>query len=409
MGILIKGKRRRLRGAPQAASIEVLGLEVTQAIQNLAHQVPLIRSKSTVVRVYVKCTGLTAKRDLRGEIAVASAPGAPARYVPSTKSITISDKDQPDLGMQRRNAEMSLNFVLPIEVCSWPTVSISVNHIRSADTDLPLTGDLTTTLPLIDSPPLRIKVVGLRYVWTKPGGAQVDISPEAFHFDFLRSFLRRAYPVPSIEWSQLVVQANPQFAPPFSGPQTPDGDDPLWRAKLAIAHNQLAALRAKDIESGTDPRTHYYGLVSDASAGLFFRGAAKDIPQVPDPSVVAVGPTGNPRQYPSLNWDKDASYGDWYAAHELSHTFGRFHPGFCGQDASDGTFPYPDGRIGDLQNGDMIGLDVGDPTLNIPMAALPHEKWHDIMTYCDDQWLSSHSYGAILDRLKLEDAGFRVA
>jgi hypothetical protein len=187
---------------------------------------------------------------------------------------------------------------------------------------------------------------------------------------------------------------------------TPDGDDPLWRGKLDLAHNQLAAVRAKDIAAGTDPRTHYYGIVSDASAGLFFRGAAKAVPPNPDPSVVAVGPTGDPRQYPTLNWDRDPSYGDWYGTHELSHTFGRFHPGFCRQDASDPSFPYPDGRIGDAAHGDMIGLDVGDASLNLPMVALSNESAHDIMTYCSDQWMSSYSYEAVLARLRLEDTQF---
>jgi hypothetical protein len=406
MGVIVKPKARRAAGIAAGASVQILGLEVTQSVQNLQHAVSLIRGKQTVVRVYLQASGFTTKQTLRGEIAVALSPGAPAKYVASANAVSVSAASPPDLAAQRRDVDLSLNFILPTETLNWASLAITVNHIRSATGDVPFTGPGSVAVQLNDAPPLRIKAVGLRYVWTKPDGTTAEVSPEAFHFDYLRSFLTRAYPVASLQWSQLVIEADPAFGPPFSGPTSPDGDDPLWRGKLDLAHNQLAAVRAKDIEAGTDPRTHYYGVVSDASAGLFFRGAAKAVPQTPDPSVVAVGPTGNPRQYPSLSWDRDASYGDWYGTHELSHTFGRFHPGFCNQDASDPTFPYPDGRIGDAAHGDMIGLDVGDASLNLPMVALSNESAHDIMTYCSDQWMSSYSYEAVLARLRLEDTQF---
>jgi hypothetical protein len=124
---------------------------------------------------------------------------------------------------------------------------------------------------------------------------------------------------------------------------------------------------------------------------------------------VAVGPVGDPSQYSSLSWDKTRSYGGWYGTHELSHTFGRYHPGFCNQDASDASFPYPDGRIGDDAHGDMVGLDLGDAALDIPMQALGNETWLDIMTYCDFQWISSYSYQAVLERLRQEDAQFAAS
>jgi hypothetical protein len=37
---------------------------------------------------------------------------------------------------------------------------------------------------------------------------------------------------------------------------------------------------------------------------------------------------------------------------------------------------------------------------------MTNETCHDIMTYCDDQWISSYSYQAILARLVQEDADF---
>jgi hypothetical protein len=405
MGVLVKAKRTVAAGPLPPASAEVDGVEVTQTIQNLSHQVVLIRGKATVVRIYLQPpTG--SKEKLQGEIAVSTAPGAPALYVASLNIVDADLIAKMSLEARRGDLRASLNFVLPEKTRDWPSLAIAVKRIYSSKTDATPALSPTVNLPLTEAPPLRIRAIGLRYARTLPDGTVGTVSPEAIHFDYLRSFLARAYPVAAVDWSQFVVDAPPLFAPPFSGPTTPQGDDPLWRSKLAIAHNQLSAIRAKDVSTGTDPRTHYYGLVSDASAGLFFRGAAKEVPTSPDPSVVAVGPVGDPAQYSSLKWDRDRSYGDWYGAHELAHTFGRFHPGFCGQDASDTAFPYPDGRIGDASRGAMIGLDVGDPALNLPMRVWANETSHDIMTYCDDQWISSYSYQAILDRLRLEDTQF---
>lgn len=57
----------------------------------------------------------------------------------------------------------------------------------------------------------------------------------------------------------------------------------------------------------------------------------------------------------------------------------------------------------------MIGVDMGDPSLGIPMRVMANESCHDIMTYCDNQWISAYSYRAILDRLSAEDTLFAPA
>src|SRR5262249_50799570 len=126
------------------------------------------------------------------------------------------------------------------------------------------------------------------------------------------------------------------------------------------------------------------------------------IPGTPQPDVVASGPVGVPNGFAG---DHDASYADWYGAHELGHTFGRYHPGFPPgkQDASDANFPYAGGCISP-PDGKFAGFDVGDPALNLPMVALAGIDHHDVMTYADDQWLSPYTYKAILDRLIAEEA-----
>jgi hypothetical protein len=160
---------------------------------------------------------------------------------------------------------------------------------------------------------------------------------------------------------------------------------------------QVAAIRALDVSGGTDKRTHYYGIVRDG--GFFMRGCAA-IPSTADPSAVGSGPTG-PN---SWGWDFDGSYGDWYTGHELGHTFSRLHPGSgCGESSDDPNYPFANGQLANADNA-FVGFDVGDPTHSLPMAALPGTDWHDVMTYCNNQWLSSYTYEGIRARLVAEDS-----
>jgi hypothetical protein len=83
----------------------------------------------------------------------------------------------------------------------------------------------------------------------------------------------------------------------------------------------------------------------------------------------------------------------------LGHTFGRHHPGFCGQDASDPDFPYPNGQIGDGSDGGYFGLNVGDPGNSVPRNILLPTSTFDVMTYCLPEWLSAYTYDGIRRRL----------
>jgi hypothetical protein len=160
---------------------------------------------------------------------------------------------------------------------------------------------------------------------------------------------------------------------------------------------QIAAIRALDVAGGTDARTHYFGLVSDG--GFFMRGCAAGIPSTPQPQTVASGPTGSA----NWGWDFDGSYGDWYTAHELGHTYGRRHPGFCGESESDlDNFPFQGGQLAN-SDASFAGFDVGDPANDLVMAALPGMQWHDVMTYCNFQWLCAYTYLGIRRRLVAED------
>ncbi|MBC7269501.1 MAG: hypothetical protein H5T76_12400 [Streptomyces sp.] len=353
--------------------------EITQAVQDLNHSVTLIAGKTTVVRLYLRSTSGPAV-SVRGAIAVRRSPAEPATTIASVNTVTLDPAQPHDLATRRGDAGLSLNFVLP----AWLTTegALGVGAVNVVDATggqpLPLSGPAGPTVWFRAGAALRVRVLGMRYRYGSPPTVR---APRELDYRALLSWLGRAYPVAEVISSRGVVDA--MAVPDFTS------DD---------INAQLAALRALDMSAGADQRTHYYGVVADS--GFYMRGSAAGIPAFPDPGTVACGPTGPG----SFGWDFDGVYGDWYGGHELGHTFGRRHPGFCGESHDDLlNYPFDDGQLGDATHG-YVGFDVGDPALGVPMRALPGEQWHDVMTYCARQWLSSYTYDGIRRRLLAEDA-----
>lgn len=409
-GITPAPRRRNVFSAATGGTVSIQGIEITQAIQNLRHDVRLIAGKKTVVRVYLKADSMPRNLRVRGEILVSRGESTPARFVVSRNTVTLKKTDHPPLEDQRRDAALSLNFELPRRGVG--TLLVQLNRIIPATRgdDVPISNpDETQQVEFVSAPPLRVRVLGLRFTDDRLTPPQ-SFAPDAFHFDYLKSYLTRTYPVPGLDWSQMVVNAGANIKPPFHSPDFPD-NDPIWALAAGRTIARLQLLREADISSGRDPRTHYYGLVADDSG--FFRGRATRVAGVADPSVVAFGPTGSPTNFANFTWDDDPSFGDWYGAHELAHTFGCRHPG-CRSNPNDpprqrrdpnSTYPYALGRLSDATE-DCVGFDTGDSDLDLPMRAYPHATSSDFMTYCNNQWVSRHTYDTLFDRLVEEDTTF---
>jgi hypothetical protein len=75
---------------------------------------------------------------------------------------------------------------------------------------------------------------------------------------------------------------------------------------------------------------------------------------------------------------------------------------FCGAGGG-GPYPFVDGQLSDADEA-FVGVDAGDAALGLPTRVWRGTTSHDVMTYCDDQWLSSFTYTGIYDRLVAEDA-----
>jgi hypothetical protein len=358
------------------AGVRLEHVEVIQAVQNIAHTVPLVAEKRSWVRAYFSTSGDQPQR----LTATITGRYANSETVSITSNGPATVKPGISLPQQREDWSQSANFLIPQNFTHAGQESFTISGVKN-DPDGGRVGceqcDLVRQVEFISAPPLRLKIVGLQYTGGNPAARQ---TPRPIDFSLLRSWLLRAYPVSRVISSSIMTEAAAPW--PFSCEQ---------------ANAQLASLRAADIASGGDTRTHYYGLVFNG--GGFMRGCASGVPQTPDPETVASGPTGPG----NLSGSTGPTYGDWYGGHELAHTFGRLHPGFCnGNSADDKNFPYPNGQISDAKDS-VIGLDTGDAQATIKLTVLGGTKHFDIMTYCNQpQWLSDYNYRGVLKRLQDE-------
>ena len=353
------------------------GIEVTQQVQDIGHSVPLVAGKATIVRVYLK---FPTPVEIRGELLAARSATGPWTPVPSVGPAQLDPARAggtlAQLRSRRADLRFSLNFRLPAALTGPGPVFLRMGGVRrTSGTPLPSVAGIQIRSVTFQRPAtLRVRLVRMVY---RMGGQTYQ--PTATDAALFASWLARAYPADRLQLSTGTATANP--AAPFDASQI---------------NAQLLAMRAVDVGTGTDARTHYYGMVADG--GFFMRGLASGIPQSPAPGTVASGPTGSS----TFGWDNDGSYGDWYGGHELGHTFGRYHAEFCGA-VGGAPYPFPNGQLSGPDEA-FVGIDVGDPALGLPLKLVGSVAAHDVMTYCNNQWLSSFTYGGIYQRLVAEDA-----
>ena len=386
-------KPKLAAGIAPGSGVTIRGIEITQTVQSLQNDVRLVAMKPTVARIYVDPAGFGASTYVTGEL-VWRRGAAGTFFLPAINRVRMRPDADPGLEGQREDIENSLNFRLPEAATRAGITELSLNFLTvPGGEDIPFEAPPSLSLNFESAPPLRVRLVGLRYDSVKNPPATV--TPNAIHFDYLRSYLLRAYPVAALEATQIVV-AGVGLSPPQVGSAFPSNTS-------LIVNAQLSAMRVSELANGFDPRLHYYGLVDDENGNSSMRGSAVYDETTKVFGMVACGPSGVPNGWAG---DTDASFADWYGAHEIGHTMQRRHPGFPPaaqtRDPLEDGFPFPNGRI---SNGPprYVGFDIGDPALGLPMRALPGHTHHDVMTYADNQWLSAHTYHAILDRLIHED------
>jgi hypothetical protein len=149
--------------------------------------------------------------------------------------------------------------------------------------------------------------------------------------------------------------------------------------------NDIASLRESD---NPPDDVYYYGLLrpTDTLQQFCGGGCTAGIGYVVEGGGFGGEAAG--RAAVGIGFGDNASAGTM--AHEIGHNHGRNHAP-CVQggsiDGVDGDYPYDGATLG------VWGYDARD------MSLLDPDEGTDIMSYCDDQWVSDYTYQALVDRV----------
>ncbi len=399
-----RGTNRLMRLANDAAAIPVhdlaaTGIEVTQGLQNTAHDVRLIADKRTIVRVYV-CA--LSGRDVSGvtaSLAGSNAEGFLGRLEPVNAGGKLLTVRRDPL---RARLTESFQFELPRHwTAAGPlTLSATVNPAGRIVEDNRANNSVTRDVTFEPSP--RLHVIYYNFAYDLGGTRH---APTAAEVAASRQRLRRLYPLGepggTLETPGLhaIVLDLVDHALASHVDRThadcikryANADDRNMCASDYV-HGRLAALRRT---AGIAAATITYGNIAQAPApagqNYFTRGYAV--------GPIATGPSSDPT----------------YAAHEVGHTVGRRHPAQgsleCGHSASDPEYPHTAARIANIiidPEHRLLGLDFPD-VLPGTMTLLNADATYDMMSYCWPYWVSDYTYDGIHAFLTRDAAGAAAA
>lgn len=357
------------------------GMEITQGIQSLNNSVGLIRNRRTFVRVYAKSdsaniAGVTAQligstgQTLLGTLSPVNPAGT-----------SISVRGTPS----RNDINQSFLFELPWSWTNNPTLRLTANinpYKAQLEPNYADNSVSSGTLAFKPSPTLSAEFYRLNYT---VGGTTYKPRIDK---DVLQtySWIMRAYPI----GGAIGTNFKPRLWDVAGGNQlgnwvTQTSGDCAGQGSLCASYYTNGWLKYYR-DHGWVPNTSdfYYGMISDGAG--FPRGQAIY-------GQTSVGPSGSG----TWGWDTDGSYADWYAGHEIGHSLGRAHPSqgnSCGHSASDASYPYTGANIG-ASDGSLEGFDGGDAGFGIAKAVYPGTVWHDVMSYCNNQWISDYTYNGM--------------
>lgn len=347
---------------PIALDLQVDAIEVTQSIQCKDNPncpdnaVPMIAGKMTFARVYVKVSGST--QDVPNVSARAIAKVGGQQHTAWDINNTITAKLTPD----RAQFNDTLNFYL-YGVSSSGILEVEVNPFGTIPESNYANNKKTVNLNFVTTPPLRIVPIWIWYVeggkseivdWTMPGK--------------LEGYLKKVLPVGDIQW---YIPPNPIL----SWDQAIGPEKASWSTVLAKVND----LRNKNTSIPSD--AHWYGMIPFTVA----QGSISGIGYMP--GYAAIGRV--PVQHENLEDAADI------LAHELGHNFNRGHAP-CGLPEGEVAAPYPYANAVIADYGWDWNFAAGGKVPSYPSGYVVPKTSFDLMSYCQDEWVSEYTYRAIL-------------
>lgn len=402
---------------PPTEQINLMDIEVTQAVQDLKNSVPLVAGKPTLVRVYIS-SNTAVPSTVTGCLMGGNEHPTPI-CVYSTNTVTLPLRNTvPD--SMRNSLDDTLNFILPPEWTRPGTLKLSFVPRDANDNDFPcrnvmlrLVGssqscrDIALTQPVVGvdntrilfqaSPPLRVTAIGIQYT---EGG--ITHQPNQDQYRSLFSYLKRLYPTSDIRYS---IYRYPIFFNHF--PTCEEVNSRLSQLYELYASHARLGIVTTNIE-------RYYGIVPDDARSM--RGCT--------PALSTVSPITHGDVASGAASDLDTF------THELGHSYGRYHPvsrADCGNTddfgwfgnlpiihsiasafAVDNSYPHPNGAMDHAlfnPNPVAFGYDFGDARITGASPRLINPfSIGDLMSYYCDTWISSYTYTSLLVELMLIDA-----
>ena len=348
---------------PTGLDLRVEHVELTQAIQckDNSHcpdnAVPLISGKDTYVRVYVEVIGTSASVPNVSARVTAKMPWGDYTTDPINATITAK------LSPQRSHFNDTLNFYLPASmVDASGTLVVEINPSRAvAEVDY-TNNQKTVNLTFVSTLPLIIVPIWIDYDF---GGTQAIVDG-SMHYN-MGYYLKNILPVGQIQWHILP-------GPSLKWTQQIGPGGGSWGAILA----KLTDMRKKN--SSVPTSAHWYAMVPFKIAQGWIGGMAYM------PGKVAAGRV--PVQHENFEDAADIM------AHELGHNFNRGHSP-CGVTPSDPNYPYPNARLGDYGWDPQVA--GGGKAQSWPGGFVVPATSFDVMSYCQDEWISEYTYRAILN------------
>ncbi len=331
--------------ATATLNLTIAGMYVVQSTQAFAGDVPLVKDRGGLLRVFVKAN-----------LANTVTPQVRVRFYNGATLLQTNTISAPTAAVPTAIDESTLagswNLSLPVTLVQ-PGISVladvdptnTILEANETDNQFPATGPLA--LDVRDMPRFDITFVP---VLITADGTQGNVSGAN-----VNQFMNLTSKMWPIMRTDIAVYPTYTTAAPALMSNDANG-----------AWNQiLSEVRALEIMDGRG--RYFYGVVhttyTRGIAGLGYVGAGA-----------------------AIGWDDPS--GDGVAAHELGHNFGRLHAP-CGNpsgvDPNYPTYPpYTNAAIG------VTGLDFA--TLTIKQASQ-----FDLMSYCHPEWISDYTFKAALD------------
>jgi hypothetical protein len=330
-------------GGQAGFNLRVDGLYLVQSVQTYARGVPVVADRDALLRVFVTANQVNAVTPTvrvnfyNGASLVATetitAPGLTTPLAPNEGDLENSW----NLDVDRSLVVPGLAIVVDVDPDNTIAEGIEGDNAFPAS-GTPLAMDVRTTAPF------AVRFVPVK---TKVDNRQGNVTA-ANHEGFFDAAMRM-HPLASFEADVRAVYTTSTNLPLQS-----DNGNGAWGTILS----EIATLPA------VGSSRYYYGVVNPNYGS----------------GVAGIGYIGN---NVALGWDKSGSRAS-VAAHEWGHNWGRHHAPCGGVANPDPNYPYAGGEIG------VVGYDI-------VAGELKPTDSHDLMGYCNNEWISDYTYKAVMD------------